>query len=137
MLFILLKFILIYDLIFYIFCIITVILLGYAFYRYRSALGAIPCKMSLVVFIHSNIEKIIVYPDKYKIVKTNMDTVERKFEFNISNDQTQEINRAFGPHILNQQITGRNANQIVETYVMPLIESSPMHSLFLEILNPF
>jgi tetrahydromethanopterin S-methyltransferase subunit G len=93
--------------------------------------------MSLVVFINSNIEKIIVYPDQYKTVMTNMDEIERKFEFHISNDQIQEISRAFGPQILNNTITGRNANQIVETYVMPLIESSPMHSLFLEILNPF
>jgi len=137
MLFILLKFIWIYDLIFYSLCIITAILLGYAFYRYRSAFAAIPTKMNLIVIINSDIKKIIVYPDKSITEMTNMNTVERKFEFNISNDQIQEISNALGPNILNNAITGKNANQIVATYVMPLIKSSPMQSLILEILNQF
>jgi len=118
-------------------CIITAILLGYAFYRYRSAFAAIPTKMNLIVIINSDIKKIIVYPDKSITEMTNMNTVERKFEFNISNDQIQEISNALGPNILNNAITGKNANQIVATYVMPLIKSSPMQSLFLEILNQF
>jgi len=137
MLFILLKFIWFYDLLFYSLCISTVILLGYAFCRYRSAFAAIPTKMSLIVIINSDIKKIIVYPDRNITEMTNMDIVERKFEFNISNNQIQEISNAFGPNIINNAITGQNANQIVSTYVMPLIESSKMHSLFLEILNPF
>lgn len=135
MLFILLKFIWIYDLIFYSLCIITVIFLGYAFYR--SAFSAIPAKMSLIVIIHSDIEKLIVYPDQSMTEMTNMDIVERKFEFSLSNEQIQEIINSFGPNILNTEITGENANKIVATYAMPLIESSEMHSLFLEILNPF
>jgi hypothetical protein len=137
MLFILLKFIWIYDLLFYSLCISTVILLAYALYRYRSAFAAIPTKMSLIVFINSDLNKIIVYPDKNITQMTNFDIVQRKFEFNISNDKIQEIRNAFGPNILNKAITGENANQIVATHVMPLIESSQMHSLFLEILNPF
>lgn len=137
MLFILLKFIWIYDLIFYSLYIIIVILLGYAFYRHRSAFAIISTKMSLIVIIKSDLQKIIVYPDRKITEMTNMDIVERKFEFNISNDQIQEISNAFGPNIINNEIMGQNANQIVTTYVMPLIESSQMHSLFLEILNPF
>jgi hypothetical protein len=93
--------------------------------------------MSLIVIIKSDLQKIIVYPDRKITEMTNMDIVERKFEFNISNDQIQEISNAFGPNIINNEIMGQNANQIVTTYVMPLIESSQMHSLFLEILNPF
>jgi len=137
MLFILFKFIWIYELIFYSFCIITVILLGYAVYRYRSTFAAISTKMSLIVVIKSDINKIIVYPNRSRTEMTNMDIVERKFEFNLSNDRIQEIRTAFGPNILNNEITGQNADQIVDTYVMPLINASRMKSLFLEILNPF
>ena len=68
MLFILLKLIWIYDLLFYCLCISTVILLGLAFYRYRSALAAIPTKMSLsfIVIINSDIKKITADKDKLK-----------------------------------------------------------------------
>src|SRR5712692_5536171 len=109
------------------------------FYRYRSALAAIPTKMSLsfIVIINSDIKKITVYPDNNIREITNFNTVEHKFEFNLSNEKIQEISNRFGQNVINNPITGPNANQIVETYVMPLIESSKMHSLFLEILNPF
>jgi hypothetical protein len=93
--------------------------------------------MSLIVIINSDIKKIIVYPNRSITEMTNMDIVERKFEFHISNEQILEITNSFGPNIINNAITGENANQIVATYVMPLIESSQMHSIFLEILNPF
>nr|YP_009487216.1 hypothetical protein [Russula abietina]AWB36118.1 hypothetical protein [Russula abietina] len=135
MLIIFLKFIWIYEWLFYSLCISTLILLGYAVYRYRSAFTAIPTKMSLMVIIDLNFKKIIVYPDRNITEMTNMDIVERRFEFNISNLKIRQIRRAFGPNIFNNEITGQNANQIVATYVMPLIESSPMNSLFLEILN--
>jgi len=108
-----------------------------AFYRHRSAFAAIPTKMSFIVFINSDIKKIIVYPDKNITEMRNMDKVERRFEFNISNDQIQEIGNKFSPDIFNQAIIGPNAHKIVTTYVMSLIESSPMHSLFWEIFNPF
>jgi hypothetical protein len=137
MLFILLKFILIYDLLFYSLCISTVILSGYAFYKNKSAFAAIPTKISLIIFIKSDINKITVYPNKNITVMTNLDTVQRKFEFHISNEQIQEISNTFGPNVINKAIIGQNANQIVETYVMPLINSSQMQSLFLEILNSF
>jgi len=135
MLFILIKFIWIYDLLFYCLCISTVILLGFAFYRYRSAFAAIPTKMSLFLMIHSDLKKMFVYPDNYIIETTNFNTVKRTFEFELSNEKIQEISKTFGPDILNNPIEGLNAKQIVETYVIPLIESSDMHSLFLEILR--
>jgi hypothetical protein len=116
-------------------CISTVILLGFAFYRYRSAFAAIPTKMSLFLMIHSDLKKMFVYPDNYIIETTNFNTVKRTFEFELSNEKIQEISKTFGPDILNNPIEGLNAKQIVETYVIPLIESSDMHSLFLEILR--
>jgi hypothetical protein len=139
MLFILLKFILIYGLLIYCFCISTVILLGFAFYRYRSAFAPIITQMSLTVFISSNENenKIIVYPDNSTREMTNFNTVERKFEFNLSDEKIQEINNRFGQNVINHRISGQNANQIVEIYVMPLIESSQIKSLFMEILNQF
>jgi hypothetical protein len=137
MLFMLLKFIWIYDLVFYSLCISTVILLGYVFYRYRLAFSACTTKMSMMLFISSITKKITVYPDRNRTQMTNFDIVERKFEFDISNEQIQEIINSFGPNVINNVITGQNANQIVDTHVMPLIRSSEMHSLFLEILNPF
>jgi hypothetical protein len=93
--------------------------------------------MSMMLFISSITKKITVYPDRNRTQMTNFDIVERKFEFDISNEQIQEIINSFGPNVINNVITGQNANQIVDTHVMPLIRSSEMHSLFLEILNPF
>jgi hypothetical protein len=90
-----------------------------------------------MVIISSDSNKIFVFPNTIIRETTNMNTVARRLEFDISNDQIQEIRNAFGPHVLNHAIIGQDANQIMATYVMPLIESSPMHSLFLEILNPF
>jgi hypothetical protein len=113
----------------------TVILLGLVIYRYRSALAAIPTKISLIVIINSDLKKIIVYPDNNKREITNFNTVEHKFEFNLSNEKFQEISNRFGQNVINNPISGPNANQIIETYVKPLIESesSKMHSLYLEI----
>lgn len=138
-LFILLKFIWIYDLLLYCLCISTVILLGLAFYRHRSAFAAISTQMSLsaIVIINSDLQKITVYPDNNFRQITKFNTVELKFEFNISNEIIQDIRNQFGDNVIDNVITGKNANQIVETYVMPLIESSDIHSLFLEIFNPF
>jgi hypothetical protein len=137
MLFILFKFILIYDLLIYCFFISTVILLGFAFYRYRSAFTPIITQMSLTVFISSdeNEKKIIVYQDNSTREMTNFNTVETKFEFNLSDEKIQEISNRFGQNVINHRISGQNANQIVEIYVMPLIESSKLNSLFMEILN--
>jgi hypothetical protein len=78
-----------------------------------------------------------VCPNRDTTVMTKFDTVERRFEFNISNEQIQEITTLFGQNVINRSISGPTANQIVETHVMPLIRTSEMHSLFLEILNPF
>jgi hypothetical protein len=93
--------------------------------------------MSLFLYINSETNQIIVYPKRNIIEQTPLNTVERRFEFNISNEKIQEISNRFGQNVINNPISGPNANQIVERYVMPLIESSEMHSLFLEILNPF
>jgi hypothetical protein len=68
---------------------------------------------------------------------SNFDSVSHRFEFTLPNEQIQEITNTYGMVGTNNVITGQNANHVVETYVMPLIESSPMHSLFLEILNSF
>ena len=136
-LFILLKLIWIYDLIFYSLCLSMVILLGFAFYRYRGALSSIATNMSMLVVINSETNKITVYPDRSSRVISNFDRVSNKFEFTLPSEQIQEITNSFGMHGVNNTLTGQNANHVVETYVMPLIESSPMHSLFLEILNSF
>lgn len=136
-LFMLLKFIWIYHLIYYSLCISIVILLGYAFFRDRRAFAASATKMSMLVLINPETNKITVYPDRSTRVISNFDTVERKFEFTLSNEKIHEISNSFGINVNNNVITGKNANRIVETYLMPLIESSDMHSLFLEILNPF
>jgi len=133
-LFILLKFIWIYNLLFYSFCISTVILLGFAFFRHRRAFAK--CA-ALSLIINSQTNKITVFPNRSVRVVDNVNIVECKLEFNISTDKIQEISEEFGPNIINNVIIGQNAHQIVETHVMPLIESSQMHSLFLEIFNPF
>lgn len=137
MLFMLLKLIWIYDLIFYSLCLIIVILLGFAFYRYRGALSAIATKMSMLVLVNSETNKIIVYPNQHTRVLSNFDRVSHRFEFTLPREQIQEITNTYGMFGFNNALTGQNANHVVETYVMPLIESSPIHSLFLEILNPF
>lgn len=135
MLFILLKLIWIYELIFYSLCLSIVILLGFAFYRYRGALADISTKMSMLVIVNSETNKITVFPDRSSRTLSNFDRVNKRFEFTLPKEKIQEITNSFGMHGSNNALTGQDANHVVETYVNPLIESSPMHSLFLEILN--
>jgi hypothetical protein len=134
MLFILLKFIWISDLLFYSLCISIVILLGLTLYRYRRALAA---NMSMLVFVNSETNQITVIPNQHTWAVSNFDSVSHRFEFTLPNEQIQEITNSFCLIGTNNVISGPNANHVVERYVMPLIESSPMQSLFLEIFNPF
>jgi hypothetical protein len=91
----------------------------------------------MLVLVNSETNKITVYLDRRPRVMSNFDRVNYRFEFTLTNEQIQEITNTYGMVGFNNALTGQNANHVVETYVMPLIESSPIHSLFLEILNPF
>src|SRR5450631_1659489 len=135
MLIILLKFKGNYDLLFYSFCISIVILLGLALYKHRRASAAIFPNM--IVIVNSESNKVTLIPSRNTRVMSNSDTVDYKFEFNLPNEQIEQINNFLGRDVTNNAITGENADYIINRHIMPLIKSSEIHSYFYEILIIF
>jgi len=87
------------------------------------------------VNINSESNIITVRPDRSTRVISESDTVEYKFEFNLSNEEIQEIINLFSTEITNNVIIGEHADYIINTYLIPLIQSSEINSLFIEVLN--
>jgi len=116
-------------------CISTIILLGFALVRYRRVVAAKASSISMFVFINSETNQITVIPNQHTWAVSNFDSVSHRFEFTLPREQIQEIYAEFGREIENNVISGPNATVIVERYLIPLIETSPLYSLFLEIFN--
>lgn len=116
MLFLLIKFKGNYDLLFYSLCITIVILLGIAWYKHIRASATICPNM---------------------IETVNSETVDYKFEFNLPNEQIEQIKNFLGRDVTNNAIKGENADYIINRHNMPLIKSSEIHSYFYEIFNHF
>ena len=137
MLFILLKYIWIYDLLFYSLCTSTVILLGFAFFKHKGLFVVSATNMSIIINSESN--KVTVRPDQNAQAMSKSDMADYKFEFNFSNTQLQEMSAEYGIEVFNNTnpITGDTADMIIEHIIMPLIKSSKMDSLFLEVLRHF
>ena len=135
MLFMLLKFKLTYDLMYYILCINIIILLGFALFRRRWFYAASLSNMRVIVNSESN--KVTVIPPRNTRVMSNFDRVDYKYEFNLPNEQIQEITDHISPEVINNVITGPNADYIIRTYILTIIESSGDQSFFAEILNYF
>jgi len=134
----LLKFIWIYDLLFYILCISTVILLGFALVKCKKVFLASATNMSIIINSESN--TLTVTPDRNAIPMSNSDIADYKFEFPFSTTRLQQMNEDFGLELFNNNnnpITGTIADNIIELYIMPLIESSEMESIFLEVFRHF
>jgi hypothetical protein len=68
---------------------------------------------------------------------SNSNIVDYRLEITLSNEQIQEINELFGSDIINNVITGPNADYIINTYIIPQIASSNMAELISEIFNHF
>nr|YP_009498185.1 hypothetical protein [Lactarius deliciosus]AWX52971.1 hypothetical protein [Lactarius deliciosus] len=122
-----------YDLLFYGLYISTAVLIGLAFFRFKSVAKAY-C-MSLNVDPSSNI--ITVIPNQQIRITPDTTIISPRLEFLLPNEQIQEILDLFGTEISNQLITGVNSDFIIDTYLMPIIYSSNMTSLYLEIFNHF
>jgi len=132
MLFMLLKFIWEYDLFIYCFYIITVILLGFVFFRHRRHFASIAFAG---LIIESN--KVTIIPERNMRFISKFQRSEFKLEVNLSEDQIHIINEEFGAQMVNNTITGDPAITIIQTHLVPIIKSSGMDSLILEILNHF
>jgi len=132
MLFMLLKFIWEYDLFLYCFYIITVILLGFVFFRHRRHFASIAFAG---LIIESN--KVTIIPERNMRFISKFQRSEFKLEVNLSEDQIHIINEEFGAQMVNNTITGDPAITIIQTHLVPIIKSSGMDSLILEILNHF
>lgn len=113
----------------------AVVLLGFALIRNRWALFT--SIYGAIVNVNSESNVITVIPDLSTRVISVSDSVEYKFEFNLSIEKIQEIIELLGTEITNNEITGRNADYIIFTYIKPLIESSEISSFFFEIFNHF
>lgn len=131
----LLKFIWIYDLFFYSLCISTVILLGLALVKCKKLFVVSATNMS--IFLNSESNTLIVTPDRNARPMSDSDIADYKFEFPFSNARLQQMNEDFGIELFNNNnpITGTIADIIIELYIMPLIETSEMKSIFLEVLR--
>jgi len=122
-----------YDLLFYGLYISTTLLIGLAFFRFKY--GAKAYCMSLNVDPSSNI--ITIIPNRQIRITPDTAILSPRLEFQLPSEQIQEILDFFGTEISNQLITGQNSDFIIDTYLMPIIQSSDMTSLFLEIFNHF
>jgi hypothetical protein len=94
--------------------------------------------MSIIINSESN--TLTVTPDRNAIPMSNSDIADYKFEFPFSTTRLQQMNEDFGLELFNNNnnpITGTIADNIIELYIMPLIESSEMESIFLEVFRHF
>ena len=108
-------------------------MLGFTLFLNKWASAANVYSVSVNINSESNI--ITVRPDRSTRVISESDTVEYKFEFNLSNEEIQEIINLFSTEITNNVIIGEHADYIINTYLIPLIQSSEINSLFIEVLN--
>jgi hypothetical protein len=63
---------------------------------------------------------------------SNSDKVECRIEVTLPSDDIEEIREFFG-----EEITGPQADYIMNTYIIPHLESNNMTELIFEILNHF
>jgi len=129
-----------YDLLSYVLYISAAVLLCLAFFRPKFKYVASAYCMSIKVDSSSNI--ITVIPNRQRIITPDTpDTaiLSPKLEFQLPNEQIQEILDNFGTEISNHLhlITGENSDFIINTYLMPIIQTSDMTSLYLEIFKHF
>jgi hypothetical protein len=127
-----------YDLLFYGLYISAAVLLCLAVFRLKFKYVASAYCMSINVNSSSNI--ITVIPNRQiRITPDTPDTaiLSPRLEFQLPNEKIQEIIDLLGTDITNNVITGLNSDFIINTYLMPIIQSSDMTSLYLEIFNHF
>jgi hypothetical protein len=91
------------------------------------------------VQINSESNIITIKPTQNTRVMTNFDEVDFKFEFNLPNEEIQAINELLGTDVTNNVITGTNADYIINTYIVPIIQSNNIdpliHDLFIKFLS--
>lgn len=91
------------------------------------------------VQINSETKIITVKPTQNTRVLTNFDEVDFKFEFKLPNEEIQAINELLGTDVTNNVITGTNADYIINTYIIPIIQSNNIdpliHDLFIRVIN--
>lgn len=91
------------------------------------------------VQINSETNIITVQPTNNTRVLTNFDEVDFKFEFNLPNEEIQAISELLGTDVTNNVITGTNADYIINTYIIPIIQSNNIdpliHDLFIRFIN--
>jgi hypothetical protein len=91
------------------------------------------------VKINSESNIITVKPTQNTRVMTNFDEVDYEFEFNLPNEEIQAINELLGTDVTNNVITGTNADYIINTYIIPIIQSNNIdpliHDLFIKFLS--
>jgi len=91
------------------------------------------------VKINSESNIITVKPTQNTRVMTNFDEVDYVFEFNLPNEKIKAINELLGTEVTNNVITGTNADYIINTYIMPIIQSNNIdpliHDLFIKFFS--
>jgi hypothetical protein len=91
------------------------------------------------VQMNSETNVITVIPTQNTRVLTNSDEVDLKFEFNLPNEEIQAINDLLGTDVTKDVITGTNADYIVNTYIIPIIQENNIdpliHDLFIRFLS--
>ena len=89
------------------------------------------------VQINSENNIITVIPTQNTRIMTNFDEVDFKFEFNLPNEEIQAINELLGIDVTNNVITGTNADYIINTYIMPIIQSNNIDPLIYDLFMRF
>lgn len=89
------------------------------------------------VQINSESNIITVKPTQNTRVMTNFDEVDFKFEFNLPNEEIKTINELLGTDVTNNVITGTNADYIINTYIIPIIQSNNIDPLIHDLCMKF
>jgi hypothetical protein len=131
-----------FDLLSYGLYISAAVLLCLALLKFKFKFKYVASAYCMSINVDSSSKIITVIPDRQRIITPDTpDTaiLSPKLEFQLPNEQIEEILDNFGTEISNHPhlITGENSDFIINTYLMPIIQSSDMTSLFLEIFKHF
>jgi len=126
-----------YGLLFYgLFIFISIIVVIRISYINYVGLSYTTC-YNMVLNIDSSSNTITASPNQNTRIMSNSDIVDYKFEFTLPTEKFQEIYDSLGTDITNNVITGSNSDYIINTYIIPLIQSNNTDSLIYELFTNF
>lgn len=127
-----------YVLILFIYCLIAICLLIFSLLTTIEPFTIFSDSgLNMNVEISSESNKITVFPDQNTRTMSNSDIVDFKFEFNLPHEKILEITEFFGTDVINNVITGSNAEYIINRYIVPIIHGNTIDPWIYELFTKF